>query len=503
MTSITSSSSSSTADKDEDKVGGPAPPHALIIGAGIAGCTLALLLKRVGVTSTIYEAYPREQACQGSGGGLQIAPNGMLVLDHLGLAGELLSRGIVCPDFAFYNQYGKRLVALPVDPYREFAQPAVMMTRATIHEVLMEAVEHEEGIKVEFDKRLVSLSGFDTEGDEGDDDSGGAVTALFEDGSSARGDLVVGADGLHSRTRAIVLGDDDPRPQFLGLMTSGGFARTDALLDLPEDQQGTAHFLCGPTGGTFGYCRVRADDPRLVMWWRNMYVGDHPEWCERAPTRDELQAIDTDELKARILDVPGGWSPLARQLVTETEHILRGTVHDVAALPRWFAGRAVLIGDAAHAVSPHSGQGASLALEDAMYLAKMIRLALRDHRATVLADSGGDDGQRRLSAKTVPKAVFESAFRAFEAGRKARAEMVAAEGRRRGEPRAVKAGEQPPGAIRQWLTEKMLVAVFKLLVPSSFKTAFGYRIGWDDCESLADAEQRSKGSTSWWPWQTA
>jgi 2-polyprenyl-6-methoxyphenol hydroxylase-like FAD-dependent oxidoreductase len=369
---------------------------------------------------------------------------------------------------SFDNQHGNQLVRLPIDPKHEYGQPAVNMTRAALHHTLINAVE-EEGIPIEFDKRLTHLEGLSPE-----DDSEG-VAAHFEDGTVARGDFLVGADGAHSRTRALVLGDEDPKAKFIGLMTSGGFVHSDAFLDQPETEQGTMHFLLGPEGRMLGYARPSADDPRLVMWWRNTYVGDHwkddqdpsasgaGQWSGRTPTKDELNAIDTEELKHRILDVPGGWSPLARQLVADTEVILRGTIHTVASLPRWYRGRAVLIGDAAHAVSPHSGQGASLALEDAMYLAKMLRRQARQAKAGHAVDAQ----------------VLESAFRAFEEGRKERAEKIVAEGMRRGEPRRTKS-EQPPGALWQWCTELLIKAVFRWLVPGSIREVHAYRIKWDD-----------------------
>ncbi|ELR23057.1 FAD binding domain containing protein [Acanthamoeba castellanii str. Neff] len=465
---ISSTSTSTTTTE------GAQAPHAIIIGAGIAGCSLALFLKRAGITSTIYEAYPREHASQGTGGGLQIAPNGMHVLHHLGLADALKACGWVSPAYAFHNQYGKRLAVLPTDPH----QPAVFVARAALHEVLVGAVK-QEGINIEFGKRLVDLSGFRDDDDYGQND--GRVTATFDDGSSASGDLVVGADGVHSRTRAIVLGDEDPKPQFLGLMYATGFVETDE--PVPED---TANILCGQTGGTLGYTRIRGDNPRLALWWRNMNVRDW--WPEGAavPTRDELYAIDIDELKARVLNMPGGWSPLAQRLVADTRHIVRGAVHDLPPLPRWYQGRAVLVGDAAHAVSPHSAQGACMALEDAMYLAKVLRLAM----ATTTTATG-----------TSTRGLFPAAFRAYQNGRKARVEAVAVGGRQRGEPRPVQEGEQPAGSIQQWIKEAMLVVIFNFVVPPALQTTFSYRLEWDDCDSLDGVTEAQKISSSWsWPW---
>src|SRR5258708_38173475 len=82
------------------------PRKALIIGAGIAGPVTAILLRRAGIESAIYEAWPYSK---GIGGGLQIAPNGMHVMDEIGLAGELISRGSIPESFDFYSQVGRRV----------------------------------------------------------------------------------------------------------------------------------------------------------------------------------------------------------------------------------------------------------------------------------------------------------------------------------------------------------------------------------------------------------
>ena len=94
------------------------PRKALIIGAGIAGPVAAILLRRAGIESAIYEAWPYSK---GIGGGLQIAPNGMHVLDEIGLANELISRGSIAESFDFYSQSGERLGSINRDMARRFA----------------------------------------------------------------------------------------------------------------------------------------------------------------------------------------------------------------------------------------------------------------------------------------------------------------------------------------------------------------------------------------------
>jgi hypothetical protein len=96
--------------------------------------------------------------------------------------------------------------------------------------------------------------------------------------------------------------------------------------------------------------------------------------------------------------------------------------------------------------------------------------------------------------------VLESAFRAFEEGRKQRTEAIVAEGRRRGEPR-VKKGQQPPGAVKQWATDTMRKGIFTFLLPLKIRSITSYRIEWEDSsESLADfvnMERRRRNSSSW------
>ncbi len=439
---------------------GTTQPHALIIGAGIAGCTLALFLKRIGVRATIFEAYSRSQASEGIGGGLQIAPNGMCVLQELGLARVLEAKGIVSNAFAFKSQQGRTLAVIPNGPKGLYAEPAVVLTRAAVHITLLEEVE-KQGIHVQFCKRLTHLTGFESFS------SSKKVVAYFEDGSEAEGDFLVGADGVNSPTRSIILGENAPKPQFLGLMSTGGFAYIHEELDL-----GTMNFLFGPSGGSFGYCQVEPHNGKeRIMWWRNVYVGED-KWG-RVPTKEDLRAIPVEELKRMILDVPGGWSPLAQRLVNSTDEIIRGTIQDLIHLPRWYNGRAVLIGDAAHAVSPHSGQGASMALEDAMYLAKVIRAELSTRKGNDLS-------------------MLEAAFEEFERGRRGRTESIVKEGRRRGERKELKKS----GPLKQWITVLVTVLVLNLLGTHMMKQVYKYRIEWD--EEQEKKKKKRTGSWFWW-----
>ena len=124
--------------------------HAIIIGGGIAGPALALLLKKAGMSSTVYEAHPR---LEDVGGGFTIAPNGMNVLEEIGIADSVADSGAKVSEFCFRNQSGKVLARYRAGNVEKYRWPSVATSRTTLHQILMEEVARQ-GIQVEYHKRL-------------------------------------------------------------------------------------------------------------------------------------------------------------------------------------------------------------------------------------------------------------------------------------------------------------------------------------------------------------
>jgi 2-polyprenyl-6-methoxyphenol hydroxylase-like FAD-dependent oxidoreductase len=320
---------------------------ALIIGAGIAGPITAILLKRIGIDAEIFEAWPRST---GIGGGLQIAPNGMHVLAEAGLADEMIRRGSVAEAIEFYSQSGARLGAVNRNMKERFGQPAVNMRRSVLNEVVL-AKADSENIKVSFEKRLVRI----------EDRADQPIAAYFADGSSAEGDFLIGADGVHSAVRNHVV-TDAPKPFDLDLVSFGGFVRRSLL-----ESAGTPPSLIMTVGqsGFFGY-GFCSDDPNTgAMCWSTM-----PTHGIDAAT---FRAMDQDALRRHLRRYHQGWHAPIPQLIDALQEIVVSASLDLATLPNWSRGRALLIGDAAHATSPHAGQGASVALEDSLRLARLLQ----------------------------------------------------------------------------------------------------------------------------------
>jgi 2-polyprenyl-6-methoxyphenol hydroxylase-like FAD-dependent oxidoreductase len=227
------------------------PRKALIIGGGIAGPVAAILLKRAGIDVAVYEAWPYST---GIGGGLQIAPNGMHVLAELGLADEVIRRGSIAESFDFYSKSGAKLGSIHRNMKERFGQPAANMHRAILNEVLVDMAWCT-GVELYFDKRLARI----------EDRADQPIVAHFTDGSSAEGDFLIGADGVHSAVRQHV--PDGPKPFDMGLLSFGGFIPLSLLDDAAIGPRIQATF---GQSGFFGYGYCSPDPENGAMWWSTL-----------------------------------------------------------------------------------------------------------------------------------------------------------------------------------------------------------------------------------------
>jgi len=376
---------------------------ALIIGAGIAGPVAALFLKRAGIDAAVYEAWPYST---GIGGGLQIAPNGMHVLAELGLADEMIGCGSIAESFDFYSRRGVKLGSINRNMRERFGQPAVNMRRATLNEILIDKAWCA-GVELHFEKRLARI----------EDRADQPIIAHFTDGSSAEGDFLIGADGVHSVARQHVV-PNGPQPFDTGLVGFGGFVPRSVLDAAAIGPRIEATF--GQSGFFgYGFCSPALDQG--AMWW-----STQPSIRIDAAT---FRTMDEEALKQHLRDFHAGWHDPIPRIIDAAESVT--DTLDVATLPIWSRGRTVLIGDAAHATSPHAGQGASLALEDAL-------------RLTWLLQQGQE---------------LRSTFESFEAERRSRAERIVALARRNG------ARKREFTAASAWIRDRML----KVLIPFTSK----------------------------------
>ncbi len=348
---------------------------ALIIGGGIAGTVAALALKKAGLEPVIYESFDR--GADGVGAFLTLAVNGIHALSAVDIDAARLG-GFETPRLALHLGDGRKLAEFPFGPALPGGGVARTISRSELYTGLRdEAVKR--GVCVEYGKRLVEARA----------SAGGGVTARFADGTKASGDLLVGADGLHSRVREII-DPGAPRASYVGLLNVGGVARG---IRAPGPL-GTMQMFFGKRC-FFAYVPHPNGD---VLWFANPFR-------RREPTKSELAAISPDQWRNDLLELFAKDATPALAIIRATPELIAGwSTYDFPTVPHWHAGRMIIIGDAAHAASPSSGQGASMAIEDAVVLAQCLRDANR----------------------------IETAFATYESLRRERVERVVAQGRRNG-----------------------------------------------------------------------
>ena len=317
--------------------------RALIIGGGIAGPAVSLFLQRGGIEPLIFEAYAGPATL---GGGFQIAPNGMRVLRALDLADRIAAAGAPSNEFLFRNQHGRQLGRITL----RRSGFGVTILRAAFHRIVLEETARR-GVAIHYGKRLCGV-----------DERRDSIVAHFEDGSTAEGDVLLAADGVHSRVRALAM-PAHASARYTGMIGVGGFAESAAAAPSDPDDAHRLTFTVGPRL-QFGYATVSYPDLRWG-WWSHL-----PQETEL--TRQALQQISDDDMRARVIAAFRGWHDPIEALISSTSAVMRTAIYDVPTLPTWHHGRVMLLGDAAHAMSPAGGQGASLALEDAMMVGRRL-----------------------------------------------------------------------------------------------------------------------------------
>jgi 2-polyprenyl-6-methoxyphenol hydroxylase-like FAD-dependent oxidoreductase len=313
---------------------------ALIIGGGIAGPAAALALQKVGIQPTIYESYAG--TAEGIGGVLMLAPNGMDALRIVGADTSTLGQPI--QSMVIGDATGRR--------FGEFSgvpglPPSRVIWRSDLFKTLQDRAVAR-GIRVEYGKRLLGV-----------DEADRGITARFADGSVARGDLLIGADGIRSTVRSLI-DPDAPQPQYVGFVGIGGLssarvasARPDAMYFVFGKRAFLGHWST-PEGGTIWFSNLPYPEPLTMAEAREIPVAD---WLR------QLREVYAN-------DIPG------RDLVEHTtadQVVVVGAGEILPSVPRWYRGRMVLVGDSAHAPSSSSGQGASLAAESAVQIARCLR----------------------------------------------------------------------------------------------------------------------------------
>ncbi|RKP46489.1 FAD-dependent oxidoreductase [Trinickia fusca] len=316
--------------------------HVLIIGGGIAGPAVALALAKAGIRSTIYESY--SATADQVGGSMMVAPNGLEALKIIGVDADLHVASRPISHMAIANSRGKVLSRFDG---LEGMQPSRVVWRSDLYRVLRRAAE-DAGIPIVHGKRLVTAS-----------ETANGVHASFADGSDASGDILIGADGIRSTVRELI-DPGAPSPHYAGTLGFGGVAPRDTI-PVPSD---TMTFVFGKRA-FWGYW---ADPDKGICWFGNL--------PHAAPSSmGEVRKVPSVQWLEQLRELYGDDQPAQILLKHSDRNQLLGPIASemMPPVPRWHSERMVLVGDAVHAPSSSSGQGASLAIESAIQLARCLR----------------------------------------------------------------------------------------------------------------------------------
>ncbi|HVK19993.1 MAG TPA: FAD-dependent oxidoreductase [Actinokineospora sp.] len=310
----------------------------LIIGGGIAGAVTAMALKKAGLNPTVYEAY--STGADDIGAFLTIMNNGLDALRAVNAHQPVIDNSFAAHEVEFLDAHGTRLGLQPIGGHGDINGPRTL-TRATLYRVLHDEAARR-GIPVLHNKRLAHANRVNNE-----------IIATFTDGSTTTGDLLVGADGIHSATRSII-DPAAPGPRYAGLNIAYGYTRD---TNLPVAANSYRMIFGGQA--FFGYTTA----PDGQTWW-----------FARLSAPELTRAVSQSDIKHRLADaLAADRSPACDIVAATTDEIHLSNAYDVPSTPTWHRDSMVLVGDAAHAASPAAGQGASMAIEDSVVLAQCLR----------------------------------------------------------------------------------------------------------------------------------
>jgi 6-hydroxynicotinate 3-monooxygenase len=334
-----------------------------IIGAGLGGAAAGALLQHAGFDVQIFEQAPSFSRL---GAGIHMGPNVLKIFQRIGMDQKLIDISST-PAYWFSRDglTGDYLSRIPLEGYGA--------TYCTVHRGDLSALQMDTMTPgtVQFNKRLTRL-----------EDNGSDVYLEFQDGTSARATIVIGADGINSRVRETLLGAE--KPHYSGWVGHRAMISAENLkkFDLTFED-------CVKWWGPDRHMMVYYTTSRRDEYYYVTGVP-HPAW--------EFDGAFVQSSREEMSEAFAGYHPVIQALIEATDDVTKWPLFNRIPLPLWSQGRMVLLGDACHPMKPHMAQGAAMAIEDAAMLARC------------LEETGSQD--------------YATAFRLYEASRRDRATQV-------------------------------------------------------------------------------
>jgi 2-polyprenyl-6-methoxyphenol hydroxylase-like FAD-dependent oxidoreductase len=307
----------------------------LIVGGGIGGLCTAVGLRKSGIAVDIVELNPKWDVY---GVGIIQQSNALRTLAMLGLAEQAVAEGYGMEGLELHTPNGYLITKIPQPKLAGPDFPATnAITRPRLHKILQDAVQGS-GAQVKLGITVETL-----------EQSQDQVDVTFTDGTSARYDLVIGADGLRSLVRKLAFGEE-LRPEYAGQMVW--------RYNLPKPAEVKDTWMFVGMDPSVGLVPLSPD---------LMYMFMVETTALHADTRISEDRL-AEAFRERLSGYPDGPVAEARKAITDSSKVVYRPFETILVPPPWHRGRVVLAGDAAHAMTAHIAQGAAMAMEDAVVL---------------------------------------------------------------------------------------------------------------------------------------
>ncbi|MFD1067939.1 FAD-dependent oxidoreductase [Oceanobacillus locisalsi] len=325
----------------------------IIIGGGVAGLAMSLFLKKANIDSVLYE---QAKAYRKVGGHFVIHPSGVQMLEILGLSEEIKKNSHHIVDFAVLDKDNKPLFEeTELEAELEFEEMPYFINIARFHLIdLLYKEVVSQGIDIQFGKRLEGFTQ-DAEG----------VNVTFEDSTEDFGSILIGADGVRSKTRELLFPFPANPLKYLGKTGVYGMIETEKIAKFKEYFTTDKSLIYFHDNFNFFVSKHHPTDEE-ISW---SLISTEP----RKIAKKDFEGKPIEELKVDLAARFEGWEMPIQQLIEATDHIIAKQLYRIDLMEHYSHGRVVLIGDALHTADPNAGMGTTLAFEDAMYLAKMLR----------------------------------------------------------------------------------------------------------------------------------
>lgn len=354
-------------------------PRITIIGAGLCGLSTALFLQRLNLHVTVFESRSRDTS---DGGFLALAPNAGYVLDQLGLHKYLLTQGCAYEEYYLLSARNLSQIGSYLNGSVErYGYPCLRLSRHTVRQTLLHAVL-QAGIEVHFEHKLTSIH----------EPHPGQVIATFttpdQTSTSATSTYLIATDGIHSKTRTLIF-PDAPMPVFSGQAGIGG-GQVSRSTNIPHSMPLPALVLGSSNSFMF---MPTTPDAGTVSFSATVELPDRSreEWVALSADKPKLKQMMID--RHCSLESASNWPDVVKNAchTADPASLNLWPYYNAPILPTWISesGHMILAGDAAHAMPPTGGQGASMAFEDSATLASVFtKLSQPSHLPQVAVNLG-------------------------------------------------------------------------------------------------------------------